>query len=164
MTVTALNMNALHLGGQQEIGFYRESCPRAEEAMSEAMRMAINRDPTLAAALLRIHYHDRFIGCRVDASIPLDQPPGYPPMEKVTLPNQNLRGFEMMDMLKRILESICPGTVSCADILALSTKEAVTCMHATTTKFTLPTSHLLDPLFPPAFLLGICLYVHLQRM
>ncbi|XP_042507088.1 peroxidase 72-like isoform X2 [Macadamia integrifolia] len=51
--------------------------------------------------------------------------PGYPPPEKMALSNRSLRGFNMVDMIKRVLEAVCPGTVSCADILALSARDAV---------------------------------------
>ena len=46
--------------------------------------------------------------------------------EKFAIPNKNsLKGFEIVDEIKEKLESVCPMTVSCADIIALSARHAV---------------------------------------
>lgn len=61
-------------------------------------------------------------GC--DASI-LINPTKKKPSEKFTGPNLTVRGFAVIDKAKSRLEAECPSTVSCADIIALATRDAV---------------------------------------
>lgn len=42
-----------------------------------------------------------------------------------TVPNRTLKGFEKLDMIKEEIENLCPGIVSCADILDLATREGI---------------------------------------
>lgn len=62
-------------------------------------------------------------GC--DASILLDDTPSFRG-EKTANPNVNsARGFEVIDDIKSNVERLCPGVVSCADILAITALESV---------------------------------------
>ncbi len=65
-------------------------------------------------------------GC--DASILIDSTPSNE-AEMSAVPNQGLRGFDLIDEIKAAVENACPGVVSCADILALATMDATSLVH-----------------------------------
>lgn len=70
-----------------------------------------------------------FINKGCDASVLLDNIEGMT-SEKQAGPNLNsLRGFEIIDKIKYLLEEECPLTVSCADILAIVARDAVELVH-----------------------------------
>ncbi|CAN8325966.1 unnamed protein product [Cochlearia groenlandica] len=108
---------------QLQFGFYGRSCPRAETIVRNVVTSRFRRDRTLAAALLRMQFHDCFVrGC--DASLLIDPRPGRQ-SEKSTGPNASVRGYEIIDEAKRLLEAACPGVVSCADIVTLATRDSI---------------------------------------
>lgn len=62
-------------------------------------------------------------GC--DASMLLDDTPTMLG-EKLSLSNINsLRSYEVVDEVKEALEKVCPGIVSCADIIIMASRDAV---------------------------------------
>ncbi|CAN1155820.1 Lignin-forming anionic peroxidase [Linum perenne] len=103
--------------------FYSNSCPNALSTIRRSINTAISRERRMAASLLRLHFHDCFVqGC--DASILLDQSPTIQ-TEKAAPPNEkSVRGYEVIDAAKAQVERICPGVVSCADILAVAARDA----------------------------------------
>ncbi|PIA55863.1 hypothetical protein AQUCO_00700293v1 [Aquilegia coerulea] len=107
-----------------EVDFYNKACPQVENIIKATLKTKFNEDPTLPASLVRLHFHDCFVqGC--DASILLDDSEKVS-SEKNALPNKNsLRGYEVIDEMKSQLEQVCPETVSCADILALSARDSI---------------------------------------
>lgn len=104
--------------------FYDRSCPRLQMMVKSGVWRAFKDDSRIAASLLRLHFHDCFVnGC--DGSILLDDSDDFKG-EKNALPNRNsVRGFDVIEDIKSDIESACPLTVSCADIVALAAREAV---------------------------------------
>ncbi|OMO66741.1 Plant peroxidase [Corchorus olitorius] len=106
-----------------EYDFYREICPEAEKIIRTRVHQLFKIKAAVAPALVRLAFHDCFVeGC--DGSILLDAVQGME-SEKDSPPNQSLKGFEIIDMIKSELEEVCPGAVSCADILVLAARESV---------------------------------------
>lgn len=106
--------------GNLQTGFYSSSCPTAESVVRSTVQQSVQADPTLAAGLLRLHYHDCFVqGC--DGSILITGPNA----EQTAPGHSGLRGFDVIENAKKQLERICPRVVSCADIVALAARDAV---------------------------------------
>ncbi|KAH7285483.1 hypothetical protein KP509_33G030400 [Ceratopteris richardii] len=109
---------------QLTVDFYRSSCPNLQFIVRGTMQVAVMNETRIAASILRLFFHDCFVqGC--DASVLLDDTPTMKG-EKSAFPNANsLRGFDVIDIIKANVEAYCPGVVSCADILALASRDAV---------------------------------------
>ncbi|KAF2305755.1 hypothetical protein GH714_008044 [Hevea brasiliensis] len=103
--------------------FYDNSCPNALSAIRTSIRNSIAAERRMAASLIRLHFHDCFVqGC--DASILLEDTPSIE-SEQTALPNKDsARGYRVIEKAKSEVEKICPGVVSCADILAVAARDA----------------------------------------
>ncbi|CAN1277117.1 Cationic peroxidase 1 [Linum perenne] len=119
----------LALGTSLEINLslncYDSTCPLAVSKIREIVNEAIRNETRMGASLLRLHFHDCFVnGC--DGSVLLDDVAPSFIGEKTAPPNDNsLRGYEVIDKIKAAVESLCPGVVSCADILTVAARDAV---------------------------------------
>ncbi|KAM3683936.1 hypothetical protein ACJW31_11G002900 [Castanea mollissima] len=104
--------------------FYERTCPNALTTIKSAVDSAVSREPRMGASLLRLHFHDCFVqGC--DASVLLDDTANFIG-EKTAFPNINsVRGFDVIDTIKSQLENMCPGVVSCADIVTVAARDSV---------------------------------------
>ncbi|KAA0031493.1 peroxidase N1-like [Cucumis melo var. makuwa] len=119
VVAVVLLSTAVH-GQGTRLGFYRATCPQVESIVRSTVQSHFRMDPSIAPGLLRMHSHDCFVrGC--DASVLLAGPNS----ERTAVPNRTLKGFEVIDDAKSQLEDVCPGVVSCADILALAARDSV---------------------------------------
>lgn len=113
--------SAVH-GQQLSPSFYAATCPTLELIVRTTMLTALLAERRMGASLVRLFFHDCFVqGC--DGSILLDDVGSFVG-EKGAGPNVNsLRGFDVIDQIKANVELICPGVVSCADIVALAARD-----------------------------------------
>ncbi|KAI3458438.1 hypothetical protein Pfo_015101 [Paulownia fortunei] len=104
--------------------FYSKSCPNLFTTVKSVVHSAIQNEARMGASLLRLFFHDCFVnGC--DGSILLDDTSSFTG-EKGAVPNRNsARGFNVVDNIKSAVEKVCPGVVSCADILAIAARDSV---------------------------------------
>lgn len=106
---------------QVQIGFYSQTCPDAESIITRVVSDAAVSNPNMPAVLLRLHFHDCFVqGC--DGSILIENGTN---AERHAFGHQGVGGFEVIERAKAELEAVCPGVVSCADIVALAARDAV---------------------------------------
>ncbi|XP_010453676.1 PREDICTED: peroxidase 67-like [Camelina sativa] len=121
-------MLIMMLGSQSEAqlnsDYYKESCPTLFYVVRRVVRRAVAREPRMGASLLRLFFHDCFVnGC--DGSILLDDTTSFVGEKTAGPSNNSVRGFEVIDKIKSTVESLCPGIVSCADLLAIAARDSV---------------------------------------
>ncbi|XP_059643400.1 peroxidase 41-like [Cornus florida] len=107
------------------VDYYAKTCPRLDQIIQETVTNKQTTNPVTAAATLRIFFHDCMVdGC--DASVLIGSVPNGK-AEKENDMNESLAGdgFDVVTRAKTALELACPGVVSCADILALTTRNLV---------------------------------------
>ncbi|KAL4333435.1 hypothetical protein GQ457_07G029420 [Hibiscus cannabinus] len=123
----ALTTNAKRRPRQISVDYYAKSCPQVEQLVGSITSQQFKEAPVSAPATIRLFFHDCFVeGC--DASILLTTQPGSKLLaEKDAEDNKDLRteGFETITRAKALVESKCPGVVSCADILAIAARDFI---------------------------------------
>ncbi|XP_057769410.1 peroxidase 31-like [Salvia miltiorrhiza] len=108
--------------------YYSKSCPKFEKIVQDTTTDKQISSPTTAAAALRLFFHDCFVG-GCDASV-LVSSTRFSKAERDADINLSLPGdgFDVVVRAKTALELNCPGVVSCADILAVATRNLVVMM------------------------------------
>ncbi|CAH8362345.1 unnamed protein product [Eruca vesicaria subsp. sativa] len=120
--------------GQLRLGFYNETCPNVEQIVSQVVQDAFSKNSTLAPLMIRLYFHDCFSnGC--DASLLLDGRTS----EKTAPPNLSVDGYALIDTVKTAVEKNCTGVVSCADIIALATRDLVNLASGGKARYEIPT-------------------------
>ncbi|KAF3788402.1 Peroxidase 19 [Nymphaea thermarum] len=107
---------------QLSVDFYSTSCPQLEQLVFSVTSQRFKEAPVSAPSTIRLFFHDCFVeGC--DASILITGPGS----EREALDNEYLaaEAFESVGTAKAVVESKCPGVVSCADILAIAARDFV---------------------------------------
>ncbi|GLT76575.1 hypothetical protein SLA2020_482280 [Shorea laevis] len=119
---------AMMLGGsaaQLSPTFYANTCANVTSIVRGVLDQAQQSDARIGAKLIRVHFHDCMVnGC--DGSLLLDDDAANGiDSEKDEAPNQTTDGYAVVDDIKAALENVCPGVVSCADILAIASQIGV---------------------------------------
>lgn len=112
--------------GKLNADYYQKSCPSFPRIMQDVITSKQINSPTTAAGTLRLFVHDCMVeGC--DASV-LISSNSFNTAERDADINLSLPGdaFDLIVRAKTSLELTCPGIVSCADILALATRDLIT--------------------------------------
>ncbi|XP_076926177.1 peroxidase 55-like, partial [Bidens hawaiensis] len=110
--------------GQLVENFYAATCPMVEAIVRQTVNTKVMQTFTTIPATLRLFFHDCFVeGC--DASVIIASPNN--DAEKDASDNLSLAGdgFDTVIKAKQAVESLCPGVVSCADVLALAARDVV---------------------------------------
>lgn len=64
LTVLVCSVGSVGAQGGLSVNYYSSTCPRVEVIVREEMTRALRLAPSLAAPLLRMHFHDCFVRVR----------------------------------------------------------------------------------------------------
>ncbi|KAK9724066.1 hypothetical protein RND81_05G045400 [Saponaria officinalis] len=106
-----------------QVNYYSRSCPNAESIIKDEVQKLYDEHGNTAVSWVRNLFHDCMVqSC--DASLLLDTNAAVGiRTEKSDIRNFGMRNFKYINTIKQALESKCPLTVSCADIIALSARD-----------------------------------------
>lgn len=111
-----------HCVGHLKVGFYEGKCggKNVENVIYKVVKQKITSDPDTVSDLVRVSFHDCFVrGC--DGSILLD---GEDVEQKAPI-NKKLGGIKTVNDIKEAVEKVCPGVVSCTDVLVIAARAAI---------------------------------------
>ncbi|XP_030522495.2 peroxidase 63-like [Rhodamnia argentea] len=129
LLASVLNAAAVGAGAHDAGGLshdhYDKTCPKVEEIIRDVASRKVLEVPNTPAGALRIFFHDCFVeGC--DASILIASTDNNTAERDVAI-NLSLSGdgYDVFFRAKRAVELQCPGVVSCADVMAITTRDLV---------------------------------------
>ncbi|GJM96714.1 hypothetical protein PR202_ga13576 [Eleusine coracana subsp. coracana] len=127
LVAAAVALASLALPGAAALktDYYASSCPNAETIVRGVVQQKMQSTIRTIGSTVRLFFHDCFVqGC--DASVLIQSTPGNQ-AERDASDNLSLsfEGFETIRSAKAALEDACPDTVSCADVLALAARDAI---------------------------------------
>ncbi|KAL3517981.1 hypothetical protein ACH5RR_020570 [Cinchona calisaya] len=99
-----LNISSAQLSSN----FYVTTCPKALSTIRNVVSNAVAKEHRMGASLLRLHFYDCFVNAN------------------------SLRGFDVIDNVKSRLQKICPGVVSCSDVVAVAARDSVVALGGPT--------------------------------
>ncbi|GFP96107.1 peroxidase 73 [Phtheirospermum japonicum] len=131
LTLLSLSVGVIVLCGsasaQLKTNFYSNVCPDVENIVRQAVTKKFQQTFVTVPATIRLYFHDCFVsGC--DASVIVASTPGNT-AEKDHPDNLSLAGdgFDTVIKAKQAVDAVarCKNRVSCADILALATRDVI---------------------------------------
>ncbi|TVU44911.1 hypothetical protein EJB05_04374 [Eragrostis curvula] len=105
--------------------YYASTCPNVETIVRGVVQQKMQSTIRTIGSTIRLFFHDCFVeGC--DASVLIQSTAGNQ-AERDASDNLSLsfEGFETIRSAKAAVEDACPDTVSCADVLALAARDAI---------------------------------------
>ncbi|CAL0330780.1 unnamed protein product [Lupinus luteus] len=127
LSLISLCIYPYHISAQLSTNHYANICPNLENIVKQAVQRKFQQTFVTVPATLRLFFHDCFVqGC--DASV-LVASSGNNQAEKDSSDNLSLAGdgFDTVIKAKAAVDAVpqCKNKVSCADILALATRDVV---------------------------------------
>ncbi|XP_030544236.1 peroxidase 45 [Rhodamnia argentea] len=114
------------VSAQLRTGFYQNTCPNVESLVRSAVTQKFQQTFITAPATLRLFFHDCFVrGC--DASVLIASATGNDEKDHPDDLSLAGDGFDTVMKAKAAVDGVpqCRNKVSCADILALATRDVV---------------------------------------
>ncbi|KAL5998483.1 Peroxidase 19 [Asimina triloba] len=113
---------------QLSVDFYSKTCPQLEQLVASSTAHNFRESPISGPATIRLFFHDCFVeGCDASILLKSEPGPGVLAAERDAHDNINLaaEAYVSIQKAKAVVESKCPGVVSCADIVAIAARDFV---------------------------------------